>query len=164
MVMALVTMMDNTKHSKIGQSHTKQDENLTPEKHLKQYEARIPEWKKQAPAKGESDSVKKNNKTYHWCKKCHNIKGMWALHKTKEHKGKVYKDQSNTTVDKSSKKVSFQAETSNNSSKSKIDSKPSFSKDDKPSGPSIQVKKDLINNAKAYLAQFQDFHKGGAQG
>ena len=164
-VMALVTMMDDPKQSKSGQSHSKPDEHLTPEERLKRYEARIPEWKKQAPAEGEPDSIKKNEKTYNWCKKCRNGKGMWALHKTEEHKGKVYKDQSNTTADKSSKKVSFKTETSNENDSSNSDSsKAPASKEDKPSGPSIQVKKDLINNAKAYLAQFQDFHKGGAQG
>ena len=165
MVMALVTMMDDTKHPNKGTGSHKQDEELSPEERLKRYESRIPEWKKQAPKEGESDSVKKNDKTYHWCKKCRNTKGMWALHSTDEHKGKIYKDQSNTTIEKSTKKVSFQTDTLTDTPKtstSKTSSK--GSKETKTTGPSIQVKKDLLNNAKAYLAQFQDFHEGGAQG
>ena len=159
MVMALVTMMDEPKQS----TKANKSEDLTPEERLKRYESRIPEWKKEAPKEGEPDSIKKNDKTYHWCKKCRNGKGMWALHKTEEHTGKVY--QSNTTVDKSTKptkKVSFQTDTSNDTQK------PDKSGDSKSSQekkqPSIQVKKELLNNAKAYLAQFQDFQTGGAQG
>jgi uncharacterized protein (DUF342 family) len=85
---------------------------------------------------------------------------MWALHTTEEHRGKPASNHSNQT-DK--KKVSFQADTKVESSK---ESKDSTSKpaEKQHSGPSIQVKKDLLNNAKAYLAQFQDFPKGGVQG
>ena len=162
MVMAFVTMMDDpsTKPSKPSGNAKQDDDGLTPEERLKRYESRIPDWKKVGPKEGEPNTTTKNNKTYHWCKKCRNGKGMWALHQTEEHKGRPAFNHSNQP-DK--KKVSFQADTKVQPSKESSTSN-STSKEKQHSGPSIQVKKDLLNNAKAYLAQFQDFHKGGVQG
>jgi hypothetical protein len=162
MVMAFVTMMEdpNHKQSKPQGAKKQDDEDLSPEERQKRYEARIPDWKKIAPKEGEPTTIVKNGKTYHWCTKCRNGKGMWALHTTEEHRGKSASNHSNQS-DKN-KKVSFQADTKVESSKeSKETSKPT---EKQQSGPSIQVKKDLLNNAKAYLAQFQDFPKGGVQG
>jgi hypothetical protein len=168
MVMAFVTMMDSnteTKNStKSGDGSKKQENDLTPEERLKRYESRIPDWKKIPPKDGEPDTIEKNGKTYHYCRKCRDGKGMWALHKTSEHTGKSYKD---AVTNKGTKKVSFQADTSTSSSTSNsTESQSKAPSDDKQSAsaPTIQVKKDLINNAKAYLAQFQDFQTGGAQG
>ena len=168
MVMAFVTMMDSSTEAKNSTKSSdgfkKQENDLTPEERLKRYESRIPDWKKIPPKDGEPDTMEKNGKTYHYCRKCRDGKGLWALHKTSEHTGKSYKD---AVTNKSTKKVSFQADTSTTSSTSNsTESDSKAHSDDKKSAsvPKIQVKKDLINNAKAYLAQFQDFQTGGAQG
>ena len=165
MVMALVTMMDSDKSS-TKPSTTKSDEsNLTPEERQKRYEDRIPEWKKVEPKNDEPTTMSKNNKTYNWCKKCRNGKGMWALHTTDEHKGNTF---SKSKTDENKKKVSFQTDTSSTSSKTSSNpptSTTDSSKTEKQgTTPSIKVKKELLTNAKAYLAQFQDFPKGGALG
>jgi hypothetical protein len=167
MVMAFVTMMDNDKpptssSSKPSSNPDHQNDNLTPEERQKRYEDRIPEWKKVAPQGDEPTTMIKNGKTYHWCTKCRNGKGMWALHKTEDHRG-----YSKPKSEEAKKKVSFQTDTSTESSKQSTpsSSKSTSSSKEKPSsGPSIQIKKELLTNAKAYLAQFQDFPKGGAQG
>jgi hypothetical protein len=158
MVMAFVTMMDSEKPSSSTTKDTSKDQDLTPEERQKKYEDRIPDWKKIAPKGDEPTTITKNGKTYHWCTKCRNGKGMWALHTTEEHRG----HSKSNSGDQTKKKVSFKSDVSTDTTKSDAnsDSKstPTSSK------PSIQVKKDLLQNAKAYLAQFQDFPEGGAQG
>ena len=81
---------------------------------------------------------------------------MWALHKTEQHTS-GYKPKP--------KKVSFQADTT---SEDNSNATSGDHKDDKPkpttNQPSISVKKELLTNAKAYLAQFSDFQQGGTQG
>ena len=159
MVMALVTMMDTPKQTpKSNEPTTSKD--LTPEERLKRYESRIPEWKKVPPKDGEPTTLEKNDKTYHWCTKCRLEKGMWALHNTEEHKGKPTTTTTTEKSTKEKKKVSFQADTSIPTPTESSDSKTST----ETKQPSIQVKKELLTNAKAYLAQFQDFQEGGAQG
>jgi hypothetical protein len=82
-----------------------------------------------------------NGKTYHWCTKCRNGKGLWALHKESEHKDFCKKS-------KGGKEVSFSADTKSDNGE-----------------PAIQVNKQLLTNAKAYLAQFNsDFCEGGPSG
>ena len=81
---------------------------------------------------------------------------MWALHKTEQHTSN-YKPKA--------KKVSFQADAT---SEDTPDTTSGDNKDDKPttgpSQPSVSVKKELLTNAKAYLAQFSDFQQGGTHG
>ena len=68
---------------------------------------------------------------------------MWALHKTHD---KNWKPPLKSNSDSTKGNVSFAADTKSND------------------GPKIQVKKDILKNAKAYLDQYQDFQKGGTQG
>jgi hypothetical protein len=128
---------------------------LTPEEHQKRYEDHIPEGKNVEPKDNEPTTMTKNAKTYHWLKKCHNGKGMWALHTTDKHKGRIFLK---TKPDEHKKKVSFQTDTSSGSSET-TDNPPTSAKDSSKNEkqgttPSIQVKKELLANAKVYLAQF----------
>lgn len=164
MVMALVTMMDNDK-TKSKATKKENESSMSTEERQKRYEDRIPDWKKVAPQKDDPPTITKNDKAYHWCKKCRNEKGMWALHTTDEHKGTT----KSRSGDDYKKKVSFQADTSTDSSEPSNDSATKQDQDSSKSNkkdpaPSIKVKAELLTNAKAYLAQFQDFPKGGAQG
>jgi hypothetical protein len=127
---------------------------LTSEEKAKLKESKIPDWKKEAPKDGEATSKEVQSRTYHWCKKCRNGKGMWAMHDKHDdnlqpsNKSKVKDGKSNTSSKSSSekKKVSFNASTEADDS------------------PEIRVRDDLLKNAKSYLAQFTDFQKGGTQG
>jgi hypothetical protein len=163
MVMALVTMMDDKSSTKSTKLSNQDRDQLSPEERQKRYEDRIPEWKKVAPIDGEPKTITKKDKKYHWCTKCRNGKGMWALHTTEEHKGNSYSKQKKEETTK--KKVSFQTDTtSTTTSQSKTSSTSdtkSSTNDESTSKPSIQVKKEILQNAKAYLAQFQDFPNGG---
>jgi hypothetical protein len=116
---------------------------ITSEEAFKKKDAKIPDWKKIPPKEGEKKTKEKDSKTYYWCSKCRNGKGMWALHKESDHK---FSFKSNNK----DKKVSFTAETKNGEAKGT---------------PTIQVSKNLMSNAKAYLARLgQDFPEGGTQG
>lgn len=161
MVVALVNLIDvndknhsknNSKNDK-GRADTKKD-NLSSEEKQKRYEDRIPAWKKVAPKDGEPTTMTKDGKVYFWCTKCRNGKGMWALHITEQHTSNFH--------DKEKKKVAFQADVTDIPSSSDSNEKTDQSSSTKQS--SIQVKKELLTNAKAYLAQFSDFQKGGTQG
>jgi hypothetical protein len=156
MVMALVSALESSnkgkkekkKEKSKSKSNDKKDSSddkkeLTDEEKLKRKEAKIPDWKKQAPKKGESKTMVKDGKTYHHCMKCRGGKGLWALHKESDHRDnfKPASSQSNKKKD-GGKEVSFSTDTKQS--------------DDEPS---IQVNKQLLTNAKAYLAQFnKDFH------
>ena len=64
------------------------------------------------------------------------------------------KDATTTSAGKStSKKVTFNTVTSENDDE-----------DESGDEPQIKVKQHLIDNAKSYLAQFQDFQTGGVSG
>jgi hypothetical protein len=170
MVMALVNLIDandknnskndsknNSKNDK-GRADSKKD-NLSSEEKQKRYEDRIPAWKKVAPKDEEPTTMTKDGKTYFWCTKCRNGKGLWALHTTEQHSSNYH--------DKEKKKVAFQAEVADIPSSSDSNEKTDQSSSKSSSStkqPSIQVKKELLTNAKAYLAQFSDFQKGGTQG
>jgi hypothetical protein len=156
MVMALVNIIDAKKEQPTKRQKNNPTEELSSEEKQKRYEDRLPAWKKVEPKDGESMSMTKDSKEYFWCKKCRNGKGMWALHKTEQHTS-GYKPKP--------KKVSFQADAK---SEDTPDTTSGDNKDNKPktgpSQPSISVKKELLTNAKAYLAQFSDFQQGGTQG
>jgi hypothetical protein len=111
----------------------------------KKYDDKIPDWKKLAPKDGESTTKNVDGKTYHYCKKCRCGKGMWVLHKESDHTDNYANKSKGNKKDK--KKVSWSTETSTDSDYE----------------PAIQVNKSLLNNAKAYLAQYQDFHNGGTR-
>ena len=57
---------------------------------------KIPEWKKQAPKEGEPTTIVVDGCTYHWCTKCLNGQGMWAMHKTHD---PDFKEKAKTTSD-----------------------------------------------------------------
>jgi hypothetical protein len=172
MVMALVNIIDSkdskdskaskdtkgskneNKDSKGNRNQNKSSDELTPEERQKRYDDRIPDWKKVPPKDDEPQSMIKDGKEYFYCKKCRNGKGMWALHKTEQHTSNY--QQSRT------KKVAFQADTSESPPSS--DDKETTTTKSSASKPSISVKKELLTNAKAYLAQFSDFQEGGMQG
>jgi hypothetical protein len=159
MIMALVNTLESGKGKKKGDKKKGKDKSsnkdksdskdsskqeakpeLTSEEKQKKYEAKIPDWKKIAPTDGKLTMVK-NGKTYYWCTKCRNGKGLWALHKESEHRD--YNKKS-----KSGKEVSFSTDTKSDDGE-----------------PAIQVNKQLLTNAKAYLAQFNsDFREGGPSG
>ena len=159
MVMALVNVLETkTKKeksnlSKSNQKSDKPNENkpaLSDEEKFKRKDAKIPDWKKVQPKEGDSKTKVVDEKTYYWCTKCRNGQGMWAMHK--EHSTDFKYGQSKKTNDnKETKKVTFAAE--------KVSEEDSTDNTE----PAIQVNKSLLMNAKAYLAQFQDFPEGGSE-
>lgn len=112
----------------------------------------ISDWKKQSPASNNSKTKLVDNRTYNWCKKCRDGEGMWALHQEQAHIDGFKRNQSknaNAGQDKKTKAVSFNVENDNDADSSDDD------------GPKLQVKGELLADAKAFLSQFTDFPKGG---
>lgn len=119
-------------------------------------EAKYPDWKKKGPAEGESTTKEVDGRTYHYCKKCRDGEGLWSLHKETEHTSNFKQPAKSDSKGKDSNK--------NNSSSSNNKKKVGFNANTKKEdGPTIKVNKDLLKNAKAYLAKFSDFQDGGAQ-
>ena len=155
MVMSLVSFIENSGGGKSKKKKKNKDSDNKAEKDSKpdskndsesKEKSKIALWKKTPPKDGESRTMQRNNRTYHFCKKCHGGKGMWVLHEEKDHKdGFKFNKADDKKEGNSSSKTS-----ANNSTKSNDD-------------PSIQVRKDLLNNAKAFLAARKDFQSGGAQ-
>ena len=107
-------------------------------------ESRIADWKKQSPKSGDSKSKEVDGRTYHFCSKCREGEGMWVLHKEADHKD------------------NFKQVARPKSAKSKSDKKKSDKKPESGSDPAIQVNKQLLDNAKSYLASLgSDFTQGG---
>ena len=165
MIMALVSMIEqkssNTKNKnikkkdsekKVSQKDKENEEpkkQLTDEERAKRKDSRYPEWKKTAPKDGESKEKIVNERTYYWCQKCRGGKGLWTFHKV----------HNSNFVPKTGKP--------GNSKDEKKDKSVSFAKGTKKSDdgePSITVNKELLQNAKSYLARVKDFQKGGTQG
>jgi hypothetical protein len=117
----------------------------------KRRDDRIPDWKKDPP-KDNSTTKEMNDKTYHWCGKCRDGKGQWALHKESDHR--IFKKKSEDDKATANKKVSFKAALTGEEDS---DDQSTSSQE-----PKIQVSQSILKNAKAYLAQFQDFPKGGS--
>jgi hypothetical protein len=159
MVMSLVNVIEtmtkkSTKSTGDSKGTSKDDSkpSLSNEDKLKRKESKIPDWKKVAPKEDEPKEKANNDKTYYWCGKCRNGKGMWALHKESEHKFDFKSDNSKQgNGEKDKKKVSFAAAVTDGEEPNEVDGE-----------PKIQVNKSLLTNAKAYLAQFQDFPDGGS--
>ena len=107
-----------------------------------------PEWKTIAPKEGEPTTKTVDGKEFHFCTKCRGGKGLWARHKEKDHKN------------------GFKPDNSKNGNSGGQNSKQGTDKNANSNGndPSIQVRKDLLSNAKAFLAARQDFQGGGVQG
>jgi hypothetical protein len=156
MVMALVNVLEQTNKSNPPKSHKDDSKSsLSDEDKLKRKDGKIPDWKKVPPKEGESKIKEYNDKTYYYCGKCRDGKGMWALHKESEHKHDFRSDTfKKGNGDKATKKVSFAAAVT----EGKQTSNDIVEEDE----PKIQVNKNLLTNAKAYLAQFQDFQDGGS--
>ena len=159
MIMALVNSLEQkSKKKKVKRNNQrkdteKDDENCEDDEKDKKRKWVTPEWKLTKPKLNEPHEKVVNGRTYYFCPKCNKGDGMWALHKPSDHKDnwKVSKPEKETK-----KSVSFSAET-------KGGEKEDVSDDDSD-GPSIEVHKSLIHNAKSYLAQFQNFQEGGTQG
>ena len=83
-----------------------------------------------------------NKCTYHFYKKCRGGEGMWVLHAKKDHKDRFKFVKNDNKNDSNNSKP--QSNTSN-------------------SDPSIQVRKELLSNDKAFLAARKDFQAGGTQ-
>jgi hypothetical protein len=109
---------------------------LSQEEKQRLKETRIPDWKKVAPKEDEPTQKVVEGRTYYWCKHCRQGKGMWALHKVHDFNFKPNGSKLGNKEDKSPK-VSFSTDTK---------------KDDGNTEPSIKVNKELLNNAKSYLA------------
>ena len=101
-----------------------------------------PAWKTKAPTDGESKVITRGDKKFYWCTKCRQGKGLWSRHSEEDHKSD-YRPTFNNSRPSSRQSTN---ENSNNST---------------GNDPSIQVQKDLLNNAKAFLASRQDFQAGG---
>jgi hypothetical protein len=168
MIMALITTLEKkssstTKKKEIKKSVKKTGdkeedkenvEPLTDEEKRKRKDARIPDWKKVKPKEGETETKVVDNRTYYWCTKCRNGRGMWALHK--EHVDNfTYKPKTSGDNSANKSKVSFAMGTKSGDEE----------ENEEDIEPTIQVSKDLLNNARAYLAQYQgaDFQMGGTQ-
>ena len=153
MVMALVNVLEETKIQKKNYDNKKSKDTgnnkvqLSDEEKFKKKDAKIPDWKKVSPKEGGSKTKVVEDKTYYWCTKCRNGKGMWALHE--KHSDEYKYDPTKKKGTKENKKVSFATDTT--------------SEDESKEEPAIKVNKNLLTNAKAYLAQFQDFQTGGSQ-
>ena len=86
---------------------------------------------------------KVNEKAYHWCAQCCDCKGLWAPHKEADHKS------------------NFRPPSCNGSKKLTKKAKVAFTSDTKTNdGPKIQVNKNLLLNAKAFLTLLKDFWQG----
>ena len=164
MIMALVNTLegvDNSSNDKANKkkkkkkkknNESKKDDDKKDdddEEKQKKYDAKIPSWKLDAPGPSDPKSKVVDGKTYYFCKKCR--KGKACGHFIK-------KPIITITISLKGK----------NKSKSKNDDKKSevtFSTDTKAhdGGPTVQVSKSLLKNAKTYLAQYQDFRQGGSQ-
>ena len=153
MIMTLATFIENnpggkTKKKKDNKKNdSKKDEKKDTKKddQSNEKESKVALWKRTAPKPGEPTTMERNGRTYHFCRKCNKGNGMWVMHEEKDHKDNF---KPNFDKDKNGK---------SNNSKSNNDDK---STDD----PSIQVRKDLLNNAKAFLAARKDFQAGGTRG
>ena len=91
------------------------------------------------------------DRKFYWCTKCRDGQGMWAMHKVHNDNFKLLQRQAqadkNVSDEVTAKKVSFNV--SENM--------------DEENDLQIQVKEDLLNNAKAYMSQFLDFQEGGVR-
>ena len=169
MLMALTGLLD-TKKSASGNKKKKKSQNEDKDESSKQLDAtaakqknkedRFPAWKKTPPTDGESTTKIVDNRTYHWCTKCRGGKGLWAVHKVHDDNFVPSSQRQNnkdtptsTTNDNKSKKVTFNTVASSNDDEVETENE-----------PQIKVKQQLFDNAKAYLAQFQDFQTGGVSG
>ena len=158
MVLALVGLLDskqkngktnnskkksNNKDSKDSDKSDEPKKRLSDEEYKKLKESRIADWKKQSPKSGESKSKEVDGRTYHFCSKCREGEGMWVLHKEADHKD------------------NFKQVARPKSAKSKSDKKKSDKKPESGNDPAIQVNKQLLDNAKSYLASLgSDFTQG----
>ncbi len=146
----IMTLMGLVKANSSGNSKKSKPNDETGEsKARKPYV--VPDWKKVPPQSGAATTKTVDDRVYHWCRKCRNSDGMWALHKESEHVDNFKRSKSDTSKkNTSTKAVSF------NVSDSLEDSS-----DDVAAGPKLQVKEDLLNEAKSFLSQLTDFRTGG---
>jgi hypothetical protein len=141
----------NKNKNKSKEKNQNNDKSKDKDKDKKEY--KYPTWKTEAPKNGAATSKEVDGRTWHWCTKCRNGEGLWALHKTEDHNDNYVRPSKAKKDDKSkddSKNVTFTANTKESDGKEK--------------GPAIKVSKDLMNSTKSYLAKFSDFREAGAQG
>lgn len=104
-----------------------------------------PAWKLEAPKEGDAKTQMRGDKKFHWCRKCRQGKGLWARHAEEDHSDNFKPKFDNTSRPSSRQSSESSANSGSNDT------------------PSIQVRKDLLSNAKAYIASRQDFQGGGVQ-
>ena len=161
MIMSLVGYLDKAKNAskKSGSSSNggSSNGNNTEKKETngnkpRSRDSKIPDWKKEAPKVDEPKEKMVGNRKFYWCTKCRDGQGMWAMHKVHNDNFKLLQRQAqadkNVSDEVTAKKVSFNV--SENM--------------DEENDLQIQVKEDLLNNAKAYMSQFLDFQEGGVRG
>ena len=169
MIMALAGYIESTKsqtNNKAkkktqGSEQSTKKSNDTSDTKPKSKEDRFPAWKKTLPNEGESKTKVVENRTYYWCTKCRAGKGLWAMHK--EHDDN-FVPSSKRNLDKEDSKLHV---TETATKKVSLNLVPATANEDIDNGdePQVKVKPQLlVNNAKTYLAQFQDFQTGGLQG
>ena len=89
-----------------------------------------PKWKLVAPKDDESKEKVVDNKTYYWCSKCRDGKGLWSLHSESKAKNA---SNSNDTPKKDNKK---------------------------DESPPVTINPDLLKIAKAHLSRYADANFG----
>ena len=140
MVVALISHVLGDKKStgdKGGSNKNSNKQGSNKKKKVQKEKGKYPEWKLEKPKDDSSTTKEKDGRTYHWCTKCRDGNGLWALHKTEEHKTD-FKPKGKST------------EAASAPSKKKNEKKQSSEKGQ------IKVSKDLMKSAKAYLARFKD--------
>ena len=133
-ILALVTHVESL--SKANNSSS-----TTSGKRKRTYE--YPEWKLVAPKDDESKEKVVDKKTYYWCSKCRDGKGLWSLHPESKHTDGYKQSKSNA-----------------DSKKSGTPKKDNKSDNKKDETPSVTVDSDLLKNAKAYLSRYADSNFG----
>jgi len=96
MIMSLIGMIENSTKSNVKKqkdpnavdknNKTDKDEKSDTKKSDKDCrttrDAKIANWKKEAPKAGESLTKVFDGRTYYWCKACCGGEGMWAIYQT----------------------------------------------------------------------------------
>ena len=101
------TKSNNSKKKKNGNADADKSAN-TDDLNGKKKDCGVKPWMLVAPKTGESKSMTKNDKEYHWCPKCTDGAGQWVCHRPADHSDnlKLKKKSSNSggLSDDSSKK------------------------------------------------------------
>ncbi len=152
-IMTLMGMVENGNGSQSKKAKTGGDTGTDSVKASKRAYV-VPEWKKVSPKSGEPTTKVVDNRTYHWCKKCRDGEGMWAMHDVHVDNFKLKKnnDSNGAKQATATKSVTFNVTGDVGGTTSQHDNE-----------LKMQVKPELLADAKAYLTQLSDFQAGGAR-